>query len=393
MNYLNQLTTNLSATFGSLIPGVFGAILFLIIGFILASLIRKLIMKIMTKFNVDEKIGFTSESNFRLDKFLSILVYYVVVVYTLLIALNMLGVTGVLEPLQGMLSEFVGYLPNVIGAGVIIFAGYILSKLGSEAIGFVSQQIESFGKGIGLSSGVSLSKIVKQIVFISIFIPILIVALDTLNMTAVSGPATEMLESLLLAVPKIIAAAILLAVFYIVGKYVVSILTELLSNIGVDKFSENIGLKSVIGTSKLSALLGNIALFFILFTGIIAAAGKLELAEVQSILTNIFNVAGKIFFGLVILMVGVFVSNIAAKALAKTQASGVLVPIMRFAVIGIFLAFSLHTMGIAESIVNLAFGLTLGAVAVAFALSFGLGGREAAGKQMQEFFDNLKKKK
>lgn len=393
MNYLNQLTTNLSATFGSLIPGVFGAILFLIIGFIVASLIRKLIMKIMTKFNVDEKIGFTSESNFRLDKFLSILVYYVVVVYTLLIALNMLGVTGVLEPLQGMLSEFVGYLPNVIGAGVIIFAGYILSKLGSETIGFVSQQIESFGKGIGLSSGVSLSKIVKQIVFISIFIPILIVALDTLNMTAVSGPATEMLESLLLAVPKIIAAAILLAVFYIVGKYVVSILTELLSNIGVDKFSENIGLKSVIGTSKLSALLGNIALFFILFTGIIAAAGKLELAEVQGILTNIFNVAGKIFFGLVILMVGVFVSNIAAKALAKTQASGVLVPIMRFAVIGIFLAFSLHTMGIAESIVNLAFGLTLGAVAVAFALSFGLGGREAAGKQMQEFFDNLKKKK
>ena len=70
-------------------------------------------------------------------------------------------------------------------------------------------------------------------------------------MTAVSGPATEMLESLLLAVPKIIAAAILLAVFYIVGKYVVSILTELLSNIGVDKFSENIGLKSVIGTNKL----------------------------------------------------------------------------------------------------------------------------------------------
>lgn len=134
-------------------------------------------------------------------------------------------------------------------------------------------------------------------------------------------------------------------------------------------------------------------MFFILFTGIIAAAGKLELAEVQGILTNIFNVAGKIFFGLVILMVGVFVSNIAAKALAKTQASGVLVPIMRFAVIGIFLAFSLHTMGIAESIVNLAFGLTLGAVAVAFALSFGLGGREAAGKQMQEFFDNLKKKK
>ncbi|SOE22395.1 Conserved TM helix [Spirosomataceae bacterium TFI 002] len=393
MTNLNQFTANLSETFGNLIPGVFGAIILIIIGFLLARLIKSLILKLMTKFNVDEKLGFKPDSPFRLDKFLSILVYYIVLVYTLLIALNMLGVTSALQPLQTMLNEFVGYLPNVIGAGVIIFAGYILSKLGSEAVGFLSEQIESFGKGIGLSSGLSLSKIVKQVVFISIFIPLLIFALDTLNMTVISGPATEMLQSFLMAVPKIIAAAILLAVFYIVGKYVVSILTELLSNVGVDTFSENIGLKSVIGSSKLSTLLGNIALFFIIFTGTIAAAGKLELTEVQEILTNIFNISGKIFFGLVILMLGVFVSNIAAKALAKTQNSGALIPILRFAVIGIFLAFSLHTMGIAESIVNLAFGLTLGAVAVAFALSFGLGGREAAGKQMQEFFDNMKKKK
>jgi hypothetical protein len=46
-------------------------------------------------------------------------------------------------------------------------------------------------------------------------------------------------------------------------------------------------------------------------------------------------------------------------------------------------------MGIAESIVNLAFGLTLGSIAVAFALSFGLGGREAAGKQMSKFFKKM----
>ena len=49
-------------------------------------------------------------------------------------------------------------------------------------------------------------------------------------------------------------------------------------------------------------------------------------------------------------------------------------------------------MGIAESIVNLAFGLTLGAIAVAFALSFGLGGREAAGKQMEHFFNDMRNK-
>jgi hypothetical protein len=51
----------------------------------------------------------------------------------------------------------------------------------------------------------------------------------------------------------------------------------------------------------------------------------------------------------------------------------------------------LRAMGIADDIVNLAFGLTLGAVAIAVALSFGLGGREAAGKQMEHWLSKFRK--
>lgn len=54
---------------------------------------------------------------------------------------------------------------------------------------------------------------------------------------------------------------------------------------------------------------------------------------------------------------------------------------------GLVLAMGLKAMGIADSIVNLAFGLTLGSVAVAFALSFGLGGREAAARLLRRIQD------
>jgi hypothetical protein len=57
------------------------------------------------------------------------------------------------------------------------------------------------------------------------------------------------------------------------------------------------------------------------------------------------------------------------------------------------IAMGLRAMGIADEIVNLAFGLTLGAVAVAVALSFGLGGREAAGRQMEHWLSRLRKDK
>ena len=53
-------------------------------------------------------------------------------------------------------------------------------------------------------------------------------------------------------------------------------------------------------------------------------------------------------------------------------------------------AMALRQMGLANEIVNLAFGLLFGAFAVAFALAFGLGGREPAQKEVERFFQALR---
>lgn len=65
--------------------------------------------------------------------------------------------------------------------------------------------------------------------------------------------------------------------------------------------------------------------------------------------------------------------------------------LVRVLIIGLVLALGLRAMGIADSIVNLAFGLTLGAVAVAFALAFGLGGRQPAERLLSDLLDKAKK--
>ena len=75
------------------------------------------------------------------------------------------------------------------------------------------------------------------------------------------------------------------------------------------------------------------------------------------------------------------------------ESAAALAGVLRAAILGLVLAMGLRAMGIADDIVNLAFGLVLGAVAVAFALSFGLGGREAAGKQMEHWLSNLRNNK
>lgn len=393
MELLNTLSESLSSKFGNLLPGVLGALLVFIIGLFLAKIVKKLVERLMLKTTIDEKLSQKMQTKVRIDKFVAKLAYYLVLIYTLLIVLNLLGVESVLLPLEDMMGKFVGYLPNIIGAGIITFAGYLIGTIASEATGFLSERLENLGGKIGLkSSSINLSKLVKQLVFIIVFIPILIIALDTLKMSAISEPATEMLSTLLASIPKIIAAIILLATFYFIGKYIVTIVTDLLSNLGLDSFSEKLGLNAIIGNQSISKMIGKFSLFFIMFTGVIAAADKLELNQLQNILTNVFNISGKIFFGIIILLCGVLVSNLTVNSLSKSADNSFIIPIARFAIVGIFLAFSLHTMGIAESIVNLAFGLTLGSVSVAFALAFGLGGKKAAGKQMEHIFDKIRNK-
>ncbi len=392
MDNISNLWESLTARFGDVLPGVLGALLTLIIGFIVAGIVKRIAKSLLSKTSIDDKLSSKMGSSYRLDNFIAKLLYYLVVIYTLIIVLDMLGVQNVLEPLQDMVSKFIGFLPNVVAAGIIGFAGYIIANIGSDATGFVSERLEAFGGKVGLNSGsVNLSSLVKQLVFILIFIPILIVALDTLNMDAISEPATRMLGQFLDAIPQIIAAGILLGVFYIAGKYITSILSELLKNLGVDNYANQLGAANLMGDTSVSSLIGKVIFFFIIFTGLIAAADKLGLEEVQTILRDIFNIGGKVFFGLVVLLGGLLISNFAVKAVSNTGNKW-MASVVRFAIMGIFLAFALHTMGIAESIVNLAFGLTLGAIAVAFALSFGLGGREAAGKQMEHFFNDMRNK-
>ena len=97
------------------------------------------------------------------------------------------------------------------------------------------------------------------------------------------------------------------------------------------------------------------------------------------------------FFGILILMVGNYVSNLSANAIAAGENKG-FASFARVGVLSIFIPIALSTMGMATNIVNLAFGLILGAVAVAFALAFGLGGREVAGKELENFFQKLRNK-
>ena len=111
------------------------------------------------------------------------------------------------------------------------------------------------------------------------------------------------------------------------------------------------------------------------------------------IVRAILEIAGQVLVGVLIFGIGVYIANLAFRLIKSSNSgsSNMLAQAARISILAFVGAMALGQMGVAPNIVNLAFGLLLGAIAIAIAIAFGLGGRDVAGKQLEEWRNELKK--
>jgi hypothetical protein len=370
------------------LPGLLGALVVLLIGWLIARLIKALIVKMLKRTSWDEKVfrgGNVRDSNV----FVGNIFYYIIMIIVILIVLEILGINQVLAPLQNMVNQFLAFIPNIIAAVLIAFIGYLLAKFVSNLINIGGGFLDRWVDRTGYKDTDKFVRIIKNIVFIVIFIPFLIQAFNALQLNAISEPANNLLNSFTAMIGRLLVAALVLFVFIWGGKFIADILKDLLISLGLDSSAEKIQIQNMIGVNQsLSKLLANLFYFFIVFFGVITAVEILGLNRLSEILNQILEVSGQIIFGLIILALGNYISLLIYNAMVKSRDNRFIAGVMRWASLALFIAIALRTMGIANEIVELAFALILGAISVAVALSYGLGGREAAG---EHFKDIIKK--
>lgn len=381
---------NLIHTVSGALPGVFGAIVVFIIGWLLAILIRKIVHSLMKKTEWDERL--LGNTIVDTNKFIANLVYYILMVVILLIVLEMLGVSYVLDPIRNMLNEFLGFVPNILAGLAIVFIGYILAKFVSNLVRMAGSFFDRFANSMGFKETEKFVYFIQQIVFFVLLVPFIIQGLNALQLNAITQPANNILHQLLDAIPSIIGAVLIITIFVIGGKFITAFLKDLLLNIGTDDLSKRLQLETLIGKEQsLSMIIANVTFFFVIFFGVISGIEMLGFERLTHALNSILNLSGSILFGLFVMVIGNLIASLVFNALNTSENNRFMAGVARVAIIGLFLAIALRTMGIANSIVELAFGLTLGALAVAVALSYGLGGREAAGKHMEKILRRFNK--
>jgi hypothetical protein len=112
------------------------------------------------------------------------------------------------------------------------------------------------------------------------------------------------------------------------------------------------------------------------------------------LVTRFLIFAGEVVLGLIVFAVGLYLANLASSAIEASGVAhrGLLALSARVSIIVLAGAMALRQMGVANDIINLAFGLLLGAVALAVALSVGLGARDVAGREVEDLIKSIKAK-
>ncbi len=400
---LNQLNLNsISTPFANMvnqvlafIPNLIGAIALGLIGWVVATVTRTAINAGLAKTSMDERLS--AQAGVKpMSSTIADMVYWFILLIVLTIVLGQLELDGLFAPLTNMVDKIFSFIPNILIAGIVFVVGYIIAKV---VRGIVTNLVATFdvqelATKAGLSEKNSLPNIAGSLAFLVVIIPTIIAALNALKIEVIARPATNMLNKIMEALPNIfMAIAILVVTFYVI-RMVANIIKGLIENTEINQLPAKVGLQETMGNKRVSDLVAYAIIFFAMLFASIAAADLLGFEPISAIIAMFIAFGANIILGAIILFIGFWLANIIAGVVERSeQGSQFLANIVRVLIMGLVLAMGLKAMGIADSIVNLAFGLTLGAVAVAFALSFGLGGQEAAARFLRKMQDKMDKER
>ncbi|WP_019505181.1 mechanosensitive ion channel [Pleurocapsa sp. PCC 7319] len=430
----DPIRTLLSQITGSL-PLILKAAALLGIAWVVATIVKTIVTRGLGALNIEQRLGLdtASSADFSLTDTLGNALYWFIFLLFLPAVLSALQLNGTLQPIQNMLDEVLAMLPNILGAiiigAVFWFIANIVRRIVSNLL--AATGVDNIGRKIGFSGGAgkqSLSSIIGTVVFVLILIPGIISALEQLQISAISEPATDMLNQVLDLMPKIFAAGVVLAFFYVAGQFVSEFITNILTNIGFNNLLQWLGISTAtdtgvtppstpplgepielgmgteqptmiqtqptVGSKTPSELVGLLALVGIMLVATLTAVDILGIPALEDVFRIILAIAGQVLIGIIVFAIGLYLANLAFNLILSsgTSQSRLLAQSARIAIITLVGAMALNRMGIAPNIVNLAFGLILGGIAVAIALAFGLGGREVAKEELRSWVNSFKGK-
>jgi len=294
---------------------------------------------------------------------------------------------SMIQPFQDFFSTLVAFLPTLIVVLVLLLLAWILAKVlrtGTRKLMRATGIDKRLGKGGDPTdpSQFPVAQGTGTAVFWIVWTLFILAILQVLGVQGLFDSIVVAFQKIFAAVPNIIAAVLVLVIFYFVGRLLARLVTTALTSTRFDELPVKLGLakEAPKGAGSASSVVGYIVMVFIMLFAIIMAADLLGFAAVNNLIAVLTQFLGLVLLGAVIIGIGIIIANFLANILRAGGRSGPMVSFVRVSIIVLSVLLGIRAMGFANDLILLGFGLALGAAAIAAAIAFGLGGREVAGE-------------
>lgn len=379
-------------------PNIAGALLLLLAAWIIAGIVRAItksaILKSKLNTRLAEQIG--AKDPATVADYTAKTAYYTVFLFFIPAILNALKIYGVTAPLQSMFEKILTFLPNLIACGAILLIGLWVASIVRKAVSglVIISRLNALGEKIGISrtfGNNGLAAMCGIVSYVLVAIPVVISALTALQIDALSKSVAGFFDKLLNATGDIIGAGLLIFASILVGNFAAGLVTQLTANFGLDQFIAKMGFtKEGKETAAPSAIAGKLAFLSILLMAVLAACDLLGFRQLADLIRVFAAFGGNILLSIVVILIGTFLASFVSSAL-EGKCNAFVITGIKAGVIIFTIAIAVSNMNIGDRIVEIAFSLILGAACVASAIAFGVGGREAAAKILNEWVEKLKK--
>jgi len=386
-------------------PRLIGAGALLVLAWVIATILKMTIFKLLNAAKIDERLGeevaLEEDKRTSLVQTLANAVYWLVFLFFLPAILTTLALEGLLVPVQNMFVIILSFLPNILAAVVITLGGWIgariLQRLITKLVAALGIDRISDSAGISQVLGEQkLSGLVGILAYAMVIVFVIIAALNALALEAITEPASNMLQMVLEALPAILAAVLVISIAYLVGKILAGLASNILSAAGFDNILKRLGLTQVSleGKRSPSEIIGFLVLVVVMLFASIEAASLLGFTLLADLIAQFTVILAQVAVGLIIFGIGLYLAGVAHEAVLSSGGpqANILARLAKVSIMILAGAMALSQMGVAQEIIIITFGVLLGTVALIAVIAFGVGGRDLAAREMEQWIKQLKSK-
>ncbi|MFD2613473.1 mechanosensitive ion channel [Paenibacillus gansuensis] len=384
----------------SFIPYLLAAALLAAVAHILGTLLKSLLVRMLDS----ETVRKHSPVLNQYKETLGTVLYALIILLFAPSILQALHIDAVSRPVGAIVNLIISYLPLLVSAAILVVIGHLIAK-------FVANLAQTLAASMNLQRWtgpeVNAPSIIRSLVYFLILFPIIVQALNILQIQSIQQPAEGILNLIMSWIPRVAVAAFLIYLGYIIAKIARNFALTLLSPMKLDQKTYGLatmfnrkktmldaqgnplggGITPVLDTTGdtlgarttwpvtrwIANLIGILVFGFFLVEG----TNILGLEFISATVASIMALLPRLVLVALIVLAGIVLARMAAGMVSDSN------PLKSFIqplIIVLAVVIGLTEIGLASIIITSGFMIVLGALAVTFIISVGIGSIPAVKK-------------